>query len=63
MTDSFKKYILSKSVGATSISIRKPMLQKFPIIKVQQLVTVVVVLFFACGKLGGKLGGKLSEGV
>lgn len=31
MTDSFKKYILGKSVGATSISIRKPMLEKFPI--------------------------------
>ena len=29
MTDSFKKYILRKSVGATSISIRKPMLEKF----------------------------------
>lgn len=29
MTDSFKKYILGKSVGATSISIRKPMLEKF----------------------------------
>ena len=31
MSDSFKKYILTKSVGATSISIRKPMLEKFPV--------------------------------
>ena len=31
MRDSFKKYILAKSVGATSASIRKPMLEKFPI--------------------------------
>ncbi len=31
MCDSFKKYILTKSVGATSISIRKPMLEKFQI--------------------------------
>lgn len=29
MHDSFKHYILTKSVGATSISIRKPMLEKF----------------------------------
>ena len=31
MHNSFKKYILSKSVGATAISIRKPMLEKFEI--------------------------------
>ena len=31
MHTSFKKYILSKSVGATAISIRKPMLEKFEI--------------------------------
>lgn len=31
MSEAFKKYILSKSVGATSISIRKPMLEKFSI--------------------------------
>ena len=31
MSKSFKKYILSKSVGATATSIRKPMLEKFPI--------------------------------
>ena len=31
MRGSFKKYILAKSVGATSASIRKPMLEKFPI--------------------------------
>lgn len=31
MCDSFKLYILAKSVGATSISIRKPMIQKFQI--------------------------------
>lgn len=31
MYDSFKQYILSKSVGATSLSIRKPMLEKFQI--------------------------------
>ena len=29
MSKSFKKYILSKSVGATATSIRKPMLEKF----------------------------------
>ena len=31
MHNSFKKYILFKSVGATAISIRKPMLEKFEI--------------------------------
>ena len=31
MHNSFKKYILSKSVGATAISIRKPMIEKFEI--------------------------------
>ena len=31
MSESFKQYILIKSVGATSISIRKPMLEKFKI--------------------------------
>lgn len=31
MAQNFKQYILMKSVGATSISIRKPMLEKFPI--------------------------------
>ncbi|MBT0551418.1 restriction endonuclease subunit S [Riemerella anatipestifer] len=31
MTCHFKKYILSKSVGSTSVSIRKPMLEKFSI--------------------------------
>ncbi len=31
MSSSFKKYILMKSVGATSISIRKPMLEGFQI--------------------------------
>lgn len=31
MSEAFKKYILSKSVGATSVSIRKPMLEKFSI--------------------------------
>ncbi len=31
MRSSFKQYILSKSVGTTSISIRKPMLEKFEI--------------------------------
>ena len=31
MHNSFKKYILSKSVGATAISIRKPMLEKFEV--------------------------------
>ena len=31
MHNSFKNYILSKSVGATAISIRKPMLEKFEI--------------------------------
>jgi len=31
MSSNFKKYILMKSVGATSISIRKPMLKDFPI--------------------------------
>lgn len=31
MSSSFKQYILMKSVGATAISIRKPMLEGFPI--------------------------------
>ena len=31
MSNSFKQYILSKSVGATATSIRKPMLEKFQI--------------------------------
>ena len=31
MCDHFKMYIIAKSVGATSISIRKPMIQKFQI--------------------------------
>ena len=31
MSSSFKKYILMKSVGATAISIRKPMIQDFKI--------------------------------
>ncbi|HBS5762846.1 TPA: restriction endonuclease subunit S [Klebsiella pneumoniae] len=31
MSSSFKRYILKKSVGATSISIRKPMLESFPV--------------------------------
>ena len=31
MNESFKQYIQAKSVGATAISIRKPMLEKFPI--------------------------------
>ena len=31
MTHSFKKYILTKSVGATATSIRKPMLEQFEI--------------------------------
>ena len=38
----------------------------FPFFKTQQLVAVVVVLFFAGGQLGGQLGqlgGQLGEGV
>ena len=29
----------------------------------QKFVTVILILFFSCGKLGGKGGGKLGEGV
>ena len=31
MTSAFKRYIISKSVGATATSIRKPMIEEFPI--------------------------------
>jgi type I restriction enzyme S subunit len=46
MRSSFKQYILTKSVGSTSISIRKPMLEKFqipipPLEKQQKIVAIL----------------------
>lgn len=49
MSESFKQYILMKSVGATSISIRKPMFEKFPIpippLKVQEEIVRILDIF------------------
>ena len=46
MRSAFKNYILSKSVGATSLSIRKPMLEKFkipiPPLKVQSEIVKIL---------------------
>lgn len=51
MTSQFKQYILSKSVGSTSISIRKPMIEKFPIpippLPVQQKIVQILDAFTA----------------
>ena len=46
MNNSFKKYILTKSVGATAISIRKPMLEnfKFPIPPIDVQAKIVKIL-------------------
>ena len=49
MNEGFKKYIQAKSVGATAISIRKPMLEKFPIIippiEIQQKIVKILDKF------------------
>lgn len=49
MSESFKQYILTRSVGATSISIRKPMLEAFPFpilpLKVQEEIVRILDTF------------------
>ena len=49
MSNSFKQYILSKSVGATATSIRKPMLEKFqipiPTLSVQSQIVQILDTF------------------
>lgn len=49
MNVDFKRYIQAKSVGATAISIRKPMLQRFPIpippLEIQQKIVKILDKF------------------
>ena len=60
MHTSFKKYILSKSVGATAISIRKPMLEKFEIpIPPLSVQTEVVKILDALTALTSELTSEL----
>jgi restriction modification system DNA specificity domain protein len=60
MHNSFKKYILSKSVGATAISIRKPMLEKFEIpIPPLPVQTEIVKILDALAALSSELTSEL----
>ena len=61
MHNSFKKYILSKSVGATAISIRKPMLEKFEIpIPPLPVQTEIVKILDALTALTSELTSELT---
>ena len=61
MHNSFKKYILSKSVGATAISIRKPMLEKFEIpIPPLSVQTEIVKILDALTALTSELTSELT---
>ena len=61
MHNSFKKYILSKSVGATAISIRKPMLEKFEIpIPPLSVQTEIVKILNALTALTSELTSELT---
>ena len=61
MHNSFKKYILSKSVGATAISIRKPMLEKFKIpIPPLSVQTEIVRILDALTALTSELTSELT---
>ena len=60
MHNSFKKYILSKSVGATAISIRKPMIEKFEIpIPPLPVQTEIVKILDALTALASELTNEL----
>lgn len=62
MHNSFKKYILSKSVGATAISIRKPMLEKFEIpIPPLSVQTEIVKILDALTALTSELNSELNS--
>ena len=61
MHNRFKKYILSKSVGATAISIRKPMLEKFEIpIPPLSVQTEIVKILDALTALTSELTSELT---
>ena len=65
MSKSFKKYILSKSVGATATSIRKPMLEKFlipiPPLSVQtKIVQILDTMTAITAELAAELTAELD---